>query len=91
MPDFHSNLLHSVEIKCLEHLILMLLLWRAFYVFEKFHPITHVLQNAYEVGRHGGPGVLSVLAKDTQLDGGRDQTKRGRWNKKRKMNYGLYL
>lgn len=70
MRAFLSNLPHSVEIKCLEHLILMLLLWSAFYVFEKFHLITHLLQNAYEVGRHGGPGGLRVLAKDIQLDGG---------------------
>lgn len=66
----------------------MLLLWSAFYVFEQFHLITHLLQNASEAGRHGGPGVPSVLAKDIQLDGGRNKTERGKWSKKRKINYG---
>lgn len=91
MRDFLSNLPRFLEVKCLEHLILMFFLWSAFYVFEKFHLITHLLQNASEEGRHGGPGVLNVLAKDIQLDGGRDKTGRGKWNKKRNINYGLCL
>ena len=39
------------------------------------------------MGGHGVPEGLHVLAKDLQLDGSRDKTGRGKWYRKKKINY----
>lgn len=90
LHDFLSALPH-VEIKCLEHSIVMLFLQNVFYSLENFRLISHLLQNAYKVGRHGGPEGPNVLAKDIPFDGGRHKTRRGKWNRRRKINYELCL
>ena len=36
---------------------------------------------------HGVPEGLCVLAKDLQLDGSRDKTGRGKWYRKKEINY----
>lgn len=61
------------------------------FTFWRISILSQLLLNAYEGGSHRGPERLNILIKDLQLDDDRDKTIKGKWFKKKKINYKLCL